>query len=139
MNKTIIRCRCGHNVLGREVLRTESYERASGSEVVYVKYRCRRCKKMGESFIPRDEWDWSILETPRDEMDALERDRFIDIGSISSGDVISFHSDLQKTSTVAELVRSDTRRKEKTRNKSKDNKGKDNDRPSPDKSHSGGK
>lgn len=113
MNKPLIRCQCGHHVLGREVLRTQPYERASGAEVFYVKYRCRRCKKLGEAFVPRDEWDWSILETPRNEIGALERDRFAEANAISSGDVISFHTSLKKTQTVADLWRVETRRKDK--------------------------
>lgn len=133
MSQSTVRCRCGHQVLGREVLRTEPYEKASGREVIYVKYRCRRCKALGESFIPQEEWDWSIFETPRNEMGALERDRFLDQNTISSGDVISFHRALQKAQTLGDLNRSETRRKEKRADKREGDK-RESDKPTPDKS-----
>jgi hypothetical protein len=53
-------------VLAKEVLRTDLYERraseGSSREYVYVKYRCQRCKRMGEAFVPESRWDRSILE-----------------------------------------------------------------------------
>lgn len=120
MSKPIVSCRCGHQVLGREVLRTQPCEKPSGAEAVYVKYRCRRCKKIGESFIPHEEWNPDIFDVPHNEMKADERDRFIGAGAIESGDVISFHRALQKANTLAELLRpepakSETRRKPEAR------------------------
>ena len=111
MSKSLVRCRCGHHVVGREVLRLEPYERASGEEVVYVKYRCRHCKRLGEEFISRLEWDPSIFEAPRDEMSYDERDRFLDESAISSGDLISFHRALQRIQTLADLERPERARK----------------------------
>ena len=111
MNKLIVRCRCGHQVLGREVLRTEPCEKSSGAEFVYVKYRCRRCKKIGEAFIPHEAWNPTMFEVPHDEMKVEERDRFIDASAISSGDVISFHRALQKANALSDLARPEARRK----------------------------
>ena len=105
MSHSIVRCRCGHQVLEREVLRTEPCEKASGAEVVYVKYRCRRCKRIGEAFIPHEAWSPDIFDAPRNEMAVEERDRFLDCNAISSGDVISFHRALQKAGTLSELSR----------------------------------
>jgi DNA-directed RNA polymerase subunit RPC12/RpoP len=105
MNKPILRCRCGHQVLEKEVLRAEPYEKESGREAVYVKYRCRRCKSMGEAFFDRLEWKPEIFEVPRNEMSDVERDRFLDEKTISSGDVISFHRALSKTVTLEDLKR----------------------------------
>ena len=107
MSKPIVRCRCGHQVLGREVLRTQPCEKPSGAEAVYVKFRCRRCKKIGESFVPIEEWTPDFFDVPHDEIGAFERDRFIGADSIGSGDVISFHRALQKANTVSELLRPD--------------------------------
>ncbi len=104
MNKPIVRCRCGHQVLSREVLRLEPYERASGREYVYAKYRCRRCKRMGEAFIPETQWDWSIFAAPKNEMSEAERDHFIDEATISSGDVLSFHRALEGADTLKDLA-----------------------------------
>ena len=117
MNPNIVRCRCGHQVLGREVLRTESCEKASGEQVVYVKYRCRRCKKIGEAFIAHHEWNPAIFEAPANEMGAAERDRFIDEGAISSGDVISFHRALQKANFLSDLTGPKRRKADKKSDK----------------------
>ena len=111
MSKTLVRCRCGHHVVGREVLRLEPYERASGEEVVYVKYRCRHCKQMGEEFISRLEWDPSIFDAPRDEMSYDERDRFLDQNAISSSDLLSFHRALQRMQRLSDLARPERERK----------------------------
>ena len=123
MSHSIVRCRCGHQVLGREVLRTEPCEKASGAEVVYIKYRCRRCKKIGEAFIPHEEWSADIFEAPRDEMAVEERDRFLDEGAISSGDVISFHRALQKAGTLSELARPEPREPKTEARRKSDKKG----------------
>lgn len=105
MNKPTVRCRCGHQVLGKEVLRAEPYEKESGREAVYVKYRCRRCKRLGEAFFDGLEFDAAIFEAPRNEMSDVERDRFLDEKTISSGDVISFHRALKKAASLEELKR----------------------------------
>lgn len=104
MIKPVVLCRCGHQVLGREVLRTEFYERASGQEMVYVKYRCRRCKRLGESFIPQESWDWSIFAAPRNEMSDTERDSFVGKQDISSSDVLSFHRELKRIHNLSDLM-----------------------------------
>ena len=115
MNNPIVRCRCGHQVLGKEVLRTDPYERASGREMVYVKFRCRRCKRMGESFIPESEWDWSIFEAPRNEMSEIERDQFLDRKTISTGDVLTFHRELKRALSLKDIMNApDSRPRTKT-------------------------
>ena len=119
MSNSTVRCRCGHQVLGREVLRTEPFEKPSGAEVVYVKYRCRRCKKIGEAFIPHEAWTPEIFETPRNEMAVEERDRFLDQSAVSSGDVISFHRALQKAGTLADLARPENKGDKETKAESR--------------------
>ena len=104
MNKALVRCRCGHQVLAREVLRTDLYERSMGREYVYVKFRCKRCKRMGEAFVAENRWDWSILEPAPGEMNAEERDRFLDAEEISEADVEAFHSQLENLSSLADLA-----------------------------------
>ena len=107
MNKTVVRCRCGHQVLAREVLRTDLYERALGREYVYVKFRCRRCKRMGEAFVSEARWDWSILEPAPGEMTVEERDRFLDAAEISQSDISAFHAQLESLSRIEDLTRAD--------------------------------
>ena len=107
MNKSIVRCRCGHQVLAKEVLRTDLYERraseGSGREYVYVKFRCRRCKRMGEAFVAENRWDWSILEADHNELSESERDNFLDSTPISSEEILDFHRLLETSSLPIEL------------------------------------
>lgn len=99
MNKSIVRCRCGHQVLSKEVLRTDLYERRapgdSSRDYVYVKYRCRRCKRMGETFVAENIWDWAMLEAESNEMTEQERDRFLDEEIVTAEDILDFHRDLE--------------------------------------------
>ena len=102
-NNAIVRCRCGHQVLAKEVLRTDLYERSMGREYVYVKYRCRRCKRMGEAFVAESRWDWSILEAAHNEMSDSERDQFLDADAISAEEVLDFHRQLEDVNSYVEL------------------------------------
>ena len=113
MNKNVIRCRCGHRVLGREVLRTEFYERRAPAsdpflgesvrEYVYVKFRCKRCKCMGENFIPDHRWDWKMLEPDRNELNDIERDFFLDEEPLSTQDIVDLHNQLENVATFGDL------------------------------------
>ncbi len=107
MNKSIVRCRCGHQVLAKEVLRTDLYERraseGAGREYVYVKFRCRRCKRMGEAFVAESRWDWSILEPEPGEMSDAERDHFLDEAPISAEEILDFHRRLEGVLSLSEL------------------------------------
>ena len=102
MKRPTVRCRCGHQVLAKEVLRTDLYERPSGREYVYVKYRCKRCKRVGETFVAENRWDWRIFETAQNEMSEAERDAFADQSPITSEDLLDFHRLLKTTSTLAD-------------------------------------
>ncbi|HVF85668.1 MAG TPA: hypothetical protein VM821_06780 [Abditibacteriaceae bacterium] len=110
MNKPIVRCRCGHQVLSKEVLRTDLYERRApgdaGREYVYVKYRCRRCKRMGEAFVAENRWDWAMLEAEPNEMTDAERDLFLDEEPITAEDILDFHCQLE-TFSLSDLVTMD--------------------------------
>ena len=104
MNKAIVRCRCGHQVLAKEVLRTDLYERSSGREYIYLKFRCARCKRLGQSFIPEAKWDWSALEGDAKEWSDAERERFAHSEPISAVELLHFHAQLQSISSPAELA-----------------------------------
>jgi len=90
-------------VLAKEVLRTDLYERSSGREYVYVKFRCRRCKRMGEVFVSERQWDWSIFEPARNEMSDAERDVFLDQDAISVAEIILFHRRLKEVERISEM------------------------------------
>lgn len=106
MNGAIVRCRCGHQVLSKEVLRTDLYERRSSegsAEYVCVRYRCRRCRRLGESFVAETLWDWSALEGDNSELSETERDRFRDAEPISENEMLAFHEELENLSLLSDL------------------------------------
>lgn len=104
MTRPVVRCRCGHRVLAKEVLRTDLYERPSGREYVYVKFRCKRCKRLGETFVSENRWDWRIFETSRNEMSEAESEVFADQSPISSEDILTFHRQLEAVESAGELT-----------------------------------
>lgn len=107
MKRPAVRCRCGHQVLAKEVLRTDLYERPSGREYVYVKYRCKRCKRVGETFIAENRWDWRIFDVPQNEMSESELDAFAEQNPITSEDLLDFHRLLTQISTTTDLAATD--------------------------------
>ena len=72
-------------------MRTDLYERAPGQNYVYVKFRCRRCKRLGQTFVPEARWDWSLLEPSRDELSEPERNLLLQAGPISDAELLDFH------------------------------------------------
>jgi len=113
MKQQIISCPCGQRVTSREVLRTDLYERPNGKDYVYVKYRCRHCKQIGETFIPERTFRWEMFEIPRDEMSDQERESFAEREAVSSMDVVDLHQFLKDEaisglSVLTETLRPDT-------------------------------
>jgi hypothetical protein len=108
MKPKSIHCQCGQRVQTREVLRTDLYERPNGKDYVYVKFRCRYCKQIGETFVPERAFSWEMFESPRDEMSDQEREVFAKQSEISSTDVVDFHEFLKKESSasLADLTKS---------------------------------
>ena len=104
MSRLFVRCRCGHQVLAKEVLRTDLYERPSGRNYVYVKFRCKRCKRMGETFVAETRWDWSIFEPIRNEMNERERDQFAGRAPVSVSEILDFHRHLQTLDRVEDTA-----------------------------------
>jgi len=103
MEKPLVLCRCGHLVLGKEVLRTDLYERSSGQEYVYVKFRCARCKRIAQTFVPASAWDWKKLEPAPGELSSEERDRLLEEEPVQAGDLLLFHEDMALIETSAQL------------------------------------
>jgi DNA-directed RNA polymerase subunit RPC12/RpoP len=103
MTRPTVRCRCGHRVLAKEVLRTDLYERPSGREYVYVKYRCKRCKRLGETFVAESRWDWRIFEASRTEMSEAESEVFSEQAPISAEEILNFHCQLAEIDKASEL------------------------------------
>jgi len=106
MSKQEVKCRCcGHRILAREIMRTDLYERAPGQNYVYVKFRCRRCKRLGQTFVPEARWDWTLLEPARDELSETERERLFNTEPISETELLDFSVTLKNLSGITDLNR----------------------------------
>lgn len=93
--RSSIQCHCGQRIIARDVMQTGFYLRLFGPSYVYVKYRCSRCKKLGEQFVKQEEWDGGILRSAAEEIAADDKERFDALGPIDINEVIDFHFQLE--------------------------------------------
>ena len=98
-----IKCHCGQRVMTRDVLQTGYYLRLFGPSFVYVKFRCSRCKKLGEQFIKQEEWDSGILRDSGTEIAPEHREQLQQLGPIDINEVIDFHFALEGSSGLGDL------------------------------------
>jgi DNA-directed RNA polymerase subunit RPC12/RpoP len=108
--RTFIRCSCGQRILSKDVLQTGYFLKLFGPSFVYVKYRCPRCKKPGEQFVPQESWDERVLQQEVSELRAKERSRFARLGPISIDEQVQFHERLSVLDNLdaAELLKEET-------------------------------
>ena len=92
--KTSLKCHCGQRLSKRDVMQ-QGYVRQSGPSYVYIKYRCSRCKKLGEHFVRQEEWEDSMLHEPLLEVTTEERKRFTQLGAITFEEMRHFHYALE--------------------------------------------
>jgi DNA-directed RNA polymerase subunit RPC12/RpoP len=103
MRTTAIRCNCGQRVVAKDVLHRSWYVRVFGPSFMSLKYRCSRCKRLGEKFIEQDKWDDSILRDIPSEMSLDEKRRFDQLGKISVDEEIDFHFALEAPDWLGSL------------------------------------
>ena len=101
--KTSLKCHCGQRVLRRDVMQQGYYMRQYGPSYVYIKYRCSRCKKLGEHFVKQEEWEDSVLIDQPTEMTSSERTRITDMGSITLDEMRDFHRALDQLSILPDF------------------------------------
>lgn len=102
--KPMIKCNCGQRVIAKDVMQTGYYLRLFGPSFVYVKYRCSRCKKLGEQFVKQEDWEDGILKDVPSEIDAEERERFQSMGMIGVHEAIDFHFALGEGDCLSRLA-----------------------------------
>jgi hypothetical protein len=73
------------------VLQTGLYLSVLGPSYVYVRYRCGRCKRVGEKLVEQESWDPSILRPAKPGARDKELRRFAAMGEITPEEVIDFH------------------------------------------------
>lgn len=102
--KSMIKCNCGQRILVKDVMQTGYYIRLFGPSFVYVKFRCSRCKKLGEQFVKQEEWEEGILHDSPTEITPDEKKRFSKMGPIGVHECIDAHFELEKPGCLKELI-----------------------------------
>lgn len=100
--KTTLKCHCGQRIFSRDVMQQGYYVRHFGPSYVYVKFRCSRCKKLGEHFIKQEDWEESMLRDNASELTSTEKNRFDSLGKITVEEMIDFHYRLEDLATIPE-------------------------------------
>lgn len=103
MRALAIRCNCGQRIVARDLVQRTWHARVFGPSFVYIKYRCSRCKKMGERMIEQQNWDESLLRETQVEVSLEEKRRFEKLGKITAEEEIEFHFALDNPETLKEL------------------------------------
>ena len=91
---------------GKDVMQTGYYLRLVGPSFVYVKYRCSRCKKLGEQFVKQEEWEDGILCDVSTELTDDEQKAFENMGTIGIHECIDAHFELDQMGSINELLES---------------------------------
>ena len=103
MSRTAIKCHCGQRIHQKDVMQTGYYMRMFGPNFVYVKFRCSRCKKLGEQFVKQDEWEAGVLKDNASELATGERERFAALGPIDMNEMVDFHYTLEQNADLSAL------------------------------------
>jgi hypothetical protein len=103
MSRTAIKCNCGQRIGQKDVMQTGYYMRMFGPSFVYVKFRCSRCKKLGEQFVKQEEWEGGILKDPTAELTGSEKERFEALGPIDMRELVEFHHSLENLNDLSAL------------------------------------
>lgn len=102
--KQIIKCNCGQRIVTKDVMQTGYYLRLFGPSFVYVKYRCSRCKKLGEQFVKQEDWEDGILNDIAPEITDTDRNRLTAMGPISIDEQIDFHFALERGDIMRDIL-----------------------------------
>jgi DNA-directed RNA polymerase subunit RPC12/RpoP len=100
----MIKCNCGQRVVAKDVMQTGYYLRLFGPSFVYVKFRCSRCKKLGEQFVKQEDWEDGILKDAPSEVNVGELQRFQGMGEIDVHEAIDFHFALTEGNSLSKLA-----------------------------------
>jgi DNA-directed RNA polymerase subunit RPC12/RpoP len=93
--KSMIKCNCGQRIIAKDVMQTGYYLRLFGPSFVYVKFRCSRCKKLGEQFVKQEDWEDGILRDIPSERTSDEKTKFEAMGPIDIHEAIDAHFKLE--------------------------------------------
>lgn len=85
-------------------MRRGYYVRHFGPSYVYIRFRCSRCKKLGEHFVRQEEWEEGLLQEQEVETAQHERERFDQLGIITLDEMRDFHHVLENLNTIPDLL-----------------------------------
>ena len=115
MNRTAIKCNyCNNRVSQKEVMASSHYPRMFDENLVHIRYRCRRCRKIGEQFVRQEEWESGILRDKATEAATSEKETFAALGAIEMRELVEFHEALQSLPDLSELNAEFDKTKRKT-------------------------
>lgn len=105
--RLIIRCSsCGKRIFQRNILQVSFYFRLSGQSIVSIKYKCPRCRKVGEYLVEEKKWNASLLLASKGEFTMEELEKFSRMEKITPDEVLDFHLQLErKENWLKELVK----------------------------------
>jgi hypothetical protein len=86
-------------------MQTGFYPRMFGPSLIFVRFRCARCKKFGEQFVKQEEWESGILKDSVVEASSTEQEHFSELGPIAMQELADFHAALENLSDLADLNR----------------------------------
>jgi hypothetical protein len=87
------------------VLQTGLYLSVLGPSYVYVRYRCGRCKRVGEKLVEQEAWDPGVLGPAKQAESERDLTRFEEMGEITAEEVIEFHYALRGLGAESETER----------------------------------
>lgn len=102
--KTSLKCHCGQRILRRDVMHRGYWVKQLGPSYVYIKYRCSRCKKLGEHFVKQEEWEEGLLQENSNDISESERSRFSKMGTITLDEMRDFHHALDNLDVIPNLL-----------------------------------
>jgi hypothetical protein len=88
--QTGIRCRCGHRITAREVLKHGIMMADWRPIYVYIRFRCSHCGRQGEHLVDYLRWDQSVLANTVGELSPEERARLEGLPPIGTDEIIEF-------------------------------------------------
>ena len=106
--KTSLKCSCGQRVARRDVMQQGFYMQHVAPSFVFVKFRCSRCKKLGQQFVKQEEWEDGLLNEATTEQSADEQKRFSEMDGISLEEMKQFHLSLERMGSVTEMLTDET-------------------------------
>ncbi|HID07986.1 MAG TPA: hypothetical protein EYP10_12665 [Armatimonadetes bacterium] len=84
-------CQCGHSINLNDILQVGIWIRSTGDVSLYIRYRCPKCRRIGEELIEDTNVALPPPERPLIETSPAERRKFRRMKPITSDELIDFY------------------------------------------------